>query len=104
MTIGGEAVRDAEVPQQGMRLENGDQIEATLTSRTVHTMRSDIDDRVVAGGNPMCNTRHDVAVLGDDVVVAEPCESNTRGKRKTGKKSVAEKRAARRCERPPRED
>jgi len=36
-------------------------------------MLNDLDDRVGAG-NADVEYRHDVAILGNDVVVAEPCE------------------------------
>ena len=67
-----EAVLDPEFLEHGLRLEIGGPERDGLAVQQ-RPMVNDLDDRA-GPGNADVEYRHDVAILGNDVVVAEPCE------------------------------
>src|SRR6266849_6456198 len=66
-----EAVLDPEFIEHGLRLEIGGP-ERDGLAVPERPMIDDLDDRV-GPSNAEVEYRHDVAILGNDVVVAEPC-------------------------------
>ena len=67
-----EAVLDPELLEHGLRLEIGGP-ERDGLAVPERPVVNDLDDRV-GPSNADVEYRHDVAILGNDVVVAEPCE------------------------------
>src|SRR5260370_17829197 len=67
-----EAVLDPECLEHGLRLEIGGP-ERDRLAVPERPVVNDLDDRV-GPSNADVEYRHDVATLGNDVVVAEPCE------------------------------
>ena len=65
-----EAVLDPECLEHGLRLEIGGPERDAVPERP---MVNDLNDGV-GPSNGDVKYRHDVAILGNDVVVAEPCE------------------------------
>src|SRR5439155_18942920 len=81
-----ETVLDPEFLEHGLRLEIGGP-ERDGLAVPERPVVNDLNDRV---GNADVEYRHDVAILGNDVVVAEPCEIEHVGN--TWQKVVTEER------------